>query len=271
MAKVSIQDCYTSPEAFLYVFATDEYIARLGTKAQKIITQKRANQNKILLQSAAGGPSVESLQNALREGFIQIYGQTPADILIRLANGETVCGKNYSDGVYGVGAIYQPNFVQNNSVLVDEKTGQFIVNGTPVTGATIIYGNNCPDNIYGYSWQDEQKNTYSSRYVKTQKKYYAGQYMTADGTKQTPKGTVLSAGETGNIWETVIGYLDKLVQWIISIFGGASNSSMINSSNTLPSQTDGFVEKSEAGLGTWGTVLLALAAVGTLLAGKKKK
>lgn len=268
--KLSLEDVKSKPESFLYVFASDSFCKSLGTKACNIIVGKRANQRKILLQSAENaGVKMEDYTNAIRDGFVETYGMKPAEALVKLAQGEEVAGKNWAEGVYGVGALYNSQFTQDLNVSVSPETGKILVGGTEAAGQNAIIANNCPNNVQGYSYTDPSTGaTYSSRYRKVKKAYYAHLYADKDGNKYLSSGTKASSAD-GSIWENTFTILEKLVNWILSLFGGTSTSTtLISSENTAPSQTDGFTTQ-HAGVSTVGVVLLAALAAGTLL--KKKK
>lgn len=270
--KLSIEDVTSKPEAFLYVFASDDLLKRLGSRSATIIRQKRANQNKVLGQSAKNADrDVKDYHEAIHSGFIDIYGITPAEALVRLAKGETVAGKNWSKGVYGVGSLYNVGFSQNAQITVDAQTGKILVNGVAASEQTPIVGTTkFPNNVQGYSYKDADGNTYISQYRTIKKSYYAGTYADKEGNKQDSSGNGISSADSASIWENVLSIIDLFVNWLVSLFYGTSGANLINKDNTLPSQTDGFVTQ-EAGFGTVGAILLASVAAGALLMGDKKK
>lgn len=274
--NLSISDVQNHPEDFLYIFANDTLINSLGRKAALIIRQKKANQTKIIMLCAQNaGVDVNEYYNALRQGFIDIYGLKPAEILVKLAEGETVAGKNWSEGVYGIGAIsdtFSQQTADGYTVKVNPETGAFIVNGQESAfGAIARKG--CPDGYGGFSYVDRDGNTYFSSYSKIKKQYYAATYTNKDGQKYNAGGSAVPSASSSDLWETILGFLDKLTNWILSLFAkdANTNSNPMTTANTAPSQfVDGFATQ-EAGLGTWGVALLGAFAVGTLLFGEGKK
>lgn len=271
--KLSLEDVRSKPESFLYIFASTEFCRSLGEKAYNIIMRKKLNQQKILTQSANNaGLAFDDYANAIREGFINTYGMTPAEALIKLAKGEEVAGKNWAEGVYGVGALYNMQFTQAPQITVDPKTGKLLVNGTVGSGQTALIASGYPDNVQGYSYTDPATgSTYSSRYRKVKKKYYAHLVTDKDGNRYASNGASATPAD-GSMWENALGFLQKLVDWIISIFGGTAtkNVEKITANNTSPSQYDGFVTQ-EAGMSPILVAGMVALAAGTLLNKKGKK
>lgn len=277
MFNLSIQEVQSHPEDYLYIFASDKFLSKMGTKAAMIIRQKKANQDKIIrLCAKNAGKDYSEYTDAIRQGFLNIYGITPAEVLVKLAEGETVAGKNWKEGVYGVGALKEWRFTQKTasgeSVEVGTANGRFIIGGVDGGGrfTTKIYKNGCPDNIGGYTFVDTDGNTFASAYDKLNKTYYASSYTKEDGTIYTPQGAVKTSAEMGDMWETIQGFLNKFMDWIMSLFNIKKSDTLADPKNTAPSQADGFTTQ-EAGLGTWGMALLASAAVGFLLFGEGLK
>lgn len=271
--KLSIEDVRSKPESFLYIFASTDFCRSLGEKAYNIIMSKKANQLKVLTQSAQNaGLTIDDYANAIREGFINTYGMTPAEALVRLAQGEEVAGKNWAEGVYGVGALYNLQFAQAPEITVDPKTGKILKNGSVASCQTALIASGYPENVSGYSYTDPATgSTYSSRYRKVRKEYYAHLSTDKDGNRYTSSGTSASSAD-GSMWENTLGILQKLVDWIISVFGytATQNVERITAQNTSPSQADGFVTQ-EAGVSPVLVAGMVALAAGTLLNKKGKK
>lgn len=274
--ELTIAQVKKSPAEFLYVFAADVFLNHIDAKSRNIIRGKKANQIKLLQLSAEKyGKAYQEYVDAIYAALQEQYGFTPAEILVKLANGEAVAGKNWSAGVYGVGANMD-GFTQNPSVKVDPITGKILVNGVeaPASKMVSIAANNCPNNILGYVYTAEDGATYSSAYKKINKKYYASQYAKGD-ILQTPSGAASNASDSASIWESICLSLDKFVKWLLDLFGTGKQT--INAANTAPSQSgDGFSsETTEASIGTIAAVGLLAVAAGMYLAapdnGKKKK
>lgn len=264
-----------NPGMFLYIFAPDEFLKAIPRKYANIIIGKAANQNKILLQSAKKyGITREDYTNAIREGFMEIYGKTPIEGLVILAQGGELAGKNWSEGVFGVGALSQ-SFTKMNAT-VNPDTGVTSVNGVTLGVSNVVYSKSssddtaevyqvfCTDNSTGVTYMSQLKNG----------KYYAKSYSDKDGVKYNYNGVKMSSSDAATFWENILLWVQKFVDLIISIFGKDKDAELITASNTLPSQTtDGFVQ--ESGFSEAGMLLLALVAGGALLTGgigsRKKK
>lgn len=266
--ELTIEQAKKAPANFMYVWADEQqFLSHIDKNSAAIIRAKKANQNKVLKLSADKyGSTVSAYTEAIRSAFIEYYGMTPAQALVTLANGGEVAGKNWAQGVYGIGAVKRSNFYQNGNVTVDEKTGHIFYNGNDVTSTSgIVYGRVKKDNAFPISYSAViEGNTYTSQYSKTAKKYYAGSYATADGVKQNADGVTITASDSASVWESVLLSLEQFVQWIVSLFSGSSKTETINAGNTLPSQEDGFVT---SGVSESSGILVAAIAAGMLLLG----
>lgn len=267
--ELTIEQAKKSPANFMYVWADpNRFLSKIDSKSAAIINAKRLNQIKVLKLSAQKyNTTYEAYTNAIHSAFVGYYGLTPAQALVKLANGGEVAGKNWVKGVYGIGATRRSNFYQNGNVKVDEKTGHILYNGKDVTSSDgVVYGK-----VKGkafpisYSAVIDGK-TYTSQYSKAAKKYYAGSYSTADGTKQNANGANIDASDSASVWESVILSLEQFLQWIVSLFSGGGKTETLNAANTLPSQEDGFI--SSSGLSEANTLLIFAVAIGALLFGK---
>lgn len=269
--ELTIEQAKKAPANFMYVWADEaKFLSKLDKKTASIIRAKKANQRKVLSLSAEKyKTTVQAYTDAIRSAFIDYYGTTPAQALVTLANGGEVAGKNWSKGVYGIGAVKRSNFYQNGNVTVDEKTGHIYNNGVDVTSASgVVYGK-VKGKAFPISYSAEIDGyTYTSQYSKTAKKYYAGSYSTADGVKQNADGASITASDSASVWESIILSLNQFMQWIISLFAGKTVET-INDANTLPSQSDGFVSTG-GGMSQANMLLVAAVAVGALLFGGKK-
>ena len=276
--ELTIAQACKNPQNFMYVWADEqEFLSRINPKYAAIIRGKKANQNKLLRLSAEKyNTTYDEYTTAIRQAFIDAYGMTPAAALVALAQGKTVAGKNWAEGVFGIGST-STTFYGNPDLTVNTSNGHILKNGVDVTDTSkTVY-----ENIKGVAtpyqlfYVDTTGASYMSQYNKTLKKYYAQSYTDPNLgiTCSAKSGKQMSASDSATIWETVILSIQTFIDWLISLFGGNSNKDLITSANTLPDQkTDGFVQ--EAGFGEAGLIVLALVAGGTLLATgslKKKK
>lgn len=283
--ELTIKEACTQPQNFMYVWADENaFLKYLKPQWANVIRAKKANQMKLLALSAekylGSLDRVNEYYDAIRQSFIDAYGMTPANALVILAQGGTVAGKNWEEGVFGIGATAQfygtnitvrPNdgyFEQNGKILPgDEDKNVYATVG----GKVVVYQRFYEDPTSGV--------TYMSQLNKTTKKYYAASYSNSSGTYSAKSGNSINASDNADIWGAILSSLDKFLTWIISLFTGADQSKMLNADNTLPSQSaDGFVQTnggSDGGILESGTgLILAAVAAGALImgtGGKKKK
>lgn len=286
MRELTKQEACTAPASFMYIFATDEFLSYIEPKYANIIKGKRANQVKILMLSADKYLKDEKrwteYGEAIRSAFIEMYGMQPIEALSILAQGGSVAGKNWKEGIYGIGATANIDFgktVNGHSVFCNSKDGHIYVGtvnneGNP-SGATDITDESktvyktikrqaIPYQLFS---REMEGMTFMTQYNKTRKQYDAQSYSTSDGEFSARTGAALTGINGGDIWGTIIMYLEKFVEWLISIFVKSEDQKEpITAANTLPSQTgDGFVQT--AGMSTGAKIALALAAGGAILYG----
>lgn len=283
LGKLTIEQAKAHSADFMYVFADEnKFLRYINQKYATVIRGKKANQVKLLMLSAKEyGKTYDEYTNAVREGFIEQWGMTPAKALITLAEGGSVAGKNWAEGVYGIGSLSNTFNIEldGNKVLVDAKTGHLFLAGKDITDESktvykSIGGKSTPYQLFGtIASMGSASPVMMSQYNKTMKKYYAQSY-TDNGTTYNTKGKEITASDNADIWGAITLGFENFLNWLVSLFTGTDlNSTSINADNTLPNQqTDGFVYQS--GLGEAGGILLLLAAGGAALAGglgKKKK
>ena len=285
MAKeLTLQQARENSSSFLYIFASDQYLKYIPAKYATIIKGKRANQRKLLTLSAQayinkdavyGGSEYKQYVNAVSEGFEATYGMTPAEALVKLALGETVAGKNWEQGVYGVGALYPATFYGTN-ISVNPDNGHIIKDGTDYTDESkTVYDNfgkkigTIPSQLFATIGET----TYMSQYYKIGKKYYAKAYSTASGSFSAKNGSKIEKIDAGSVFENIqLGSWDFLdfLKSLFSFFGISFNNDdkeQINETNTLPNQqTDGYVQDSPQPLES--SAILAAVAAGALIIGK---
>lgn len=268
--ELTITQAQKNAANFMYIWADKkEFLQKINKKYANIIEGKKLNQIKLLKLSAEKyGKSYEDYTNAIREAFIATYDVTPYEALVILAQGGSIAGKNWSEGVYGIGAIYVNVFTNNSAITVRESDGHILNNGVDITDESKTVYTTIKKQAVPYQlFATVDDVIYMSQYNKTRKKYHAQSYSTAQGQYSARTGNEINASDTADIWGTILSSLEMVVQWILSIFGGVTtNRETISAENTLPNQQeDGFVQ--EAGFGGATTTLLLLVAGGALLAG----
>lgn len=286
MIELTIEEACKRPECFMYVWAKEDFLKAIDAKYAKIIRGKQANQKKVLMLSAekylGDFSRVKEYYEKIGNAFMDAYGMTPYEALIVLAQGGTVAGKNWQEGVYGVGALGTSTFknvmVDDQPVTVDPTTGHIFVGSKDITDESKTVYKEIKGEAKPYQlFSESGAFVFMSQYYKSAKKYYAQSYTDADGkTCSASTGIGIGTSDGADIWGNVeMGWdwLKKILSWLLSIFGISTEEKSVetlNPSNTLPNQNnDGFVSK--AGMSTVGIVLLCAAAAGTLLMSKGKK
>ena len=280
MAKKTLSDIKKCPIDYLYLWASDEFISKLGSKA-RIIKQKKYNQYQSLWKTVVmnnESASADELQELYQQWTSEIasaikdtYGYTPGEILVRLAMGQEVAGKNFKNGVYGVGNTPTTSFVQNSSVQVNPLTGVVMQNGLPMQNQTAVYGHD--GSVIGYSTQvgGEQ---YQSYFVGGQ--YNALSFSNSDGV-QYANGGAFNASNA-SFWQNANNYMpiiNSVLSWLTSIVNSFfPNRTVLTPENTVPVQTEWVEPEDNTGLWIAG----GFAVVGALLltmknpfGGKRKK
>lgn len=264
---MTIQDAVSAPANFMYLWADDKkFLPYIPAKYAEIIKVKKANQLKVIKNMAKFNESVVSDYVAqIRQAFIDAYDMTPAQALVVLAQGGTVAGKNWSKGVFGIGATRVVTFIGHEDVTVRTEDGHILKNGTDITDAALtVYSTVKKQTVAFQLFGKSDGITYMSQYNKSDKKYYAQSFVNEQGKFDARTGTEIKASDGADLWGNINGLLEKFLNWLISLFGG-SNRELLNEKNTIPNQQqDGFVQ--EAGMGEAGMILLALVAGGALLA-----
>lgn len=242
MDTITLQDALKCPTDFLYIFATDSFLSKLDSKSAAIIRKKRRNQQQLLISITTRdgyNDGVKQIGDAIKEAF----GYSAASILIKLADGEQVAGKNWQKGIYGIGATYREGF-SGSTVTVDRTTGKIYNNGVEVAGQTAIYGKSKGKEYTTYNAVVDGV-SYNSMYVDGN--YYAGDYTNAEGTSFNAAGNKIGLEAFSDIWNTVVSFVPYITQIITFLRGlfpdlfGSSTGTVITPSNTLPSQSDGFI------------------------------
>lgn len=265
MAKTTLADIKKCPIDFLYLWASDAFIAELGSKA-RIVKEKRYYQQQSLYRAVSDNVKAsdsaelmkyyEQWADDIAKEIYNTYNLTPGQILIKLALGEDVAGKNFKSGVFGVGGS-SDSFVQNSQYTVNPVTGQVMYNGMALPGQTAIYDQNGQVSGFSYTGSNGQ----------FQSVYGGGTYsafsFSNDAGVQTADGKALSSDKCG-FWQNANNYMpmvDKILTWLMSVVNNFfPNRTIITPQNTVPSQSE-WVEEDGGNTGLWiagGAVLAGL-------------
>lgn len=270
MAKRTLNSILQCPIDFLYLWASDEFISQLGSKA-KIVRTKKYNQYqtlwKTMVENVSASNRVEyeetykqwlkQIQNAIEA----TYGVSPETILEKLAIGEEVLGKNWKQGIYGIGEV-RSTFAQNSSVTVDATTGMISVSGVVADGQVPIIGNDGA--ITGYSYYDRNANRQYQSGVNAAGQYGAVCYSSPDGVESATGGNFDPT--QGSFWQNANNYMplvNKIIEWIMSLVGSfTGNRVVLTQENTVPEQTEWVEsESNNGGLIAGGLALAGIALI----------
>lgn len=275
--EIPIEQAKLHPASFLYVFATNSFLNEVDAKHREIIRTKGFNQKKLMLLSSGAENETDvkfqTYKLTVATAFQGMYGCSPLEALLRLASGETIAGKNWNEGIYGIGSLLT-NYSDNNGVTVT-KDGHFKKNGTliPDDQTKVEYaGQDGKGIVYKRYYTDPTTDTtYALRYHKASKRYYADSYSLKDGNMYSPAGIHLEGADGSTMWGNVIlNWVNAILSWLAGLFGISTDKEQLTADNTLPSQVDdGFagVEPLISG----STMLMLAAAGGMLLYGDAKK
>lgn len=243
--KPTLSQITASPLDFLYIFASDSFINKLGSKVGKIIYNKKQNQVKLLNTLAVqNGSSYQTYANEVYSATENMFGMTPGQILVALASGKNVAGKNWSAGIYGVGdPLYDKLLTYSTDSSVSVGTNGKIIDastGTVLPGQTPIYAtlSNGDTYLQGYA-ASRNGTTYTSLRDANGGSFYANTIGTAS-SQLYASGKPYNQTQASSIWEAILTYIPyamQIIQWIVSLFTGGQRT-LITASNTLPAQEE---------------------------------
>lgn len=288
MAKndVKCADILEEPIAFLYIFIEDfdkinfPFLEMLDEKHRSIISSKAYNQ-KVMCRNVymdEHNDSTEGLQDFYQEiknKIIDQYGMYPTEILLRLASGENVAGKDWAEGTYGVGETdnkYYKNFKlvtnagQDLSNIIVNDDGTLRFGRATQNPSNIIYGSDGKPVSYQYDFNGLSLTTQLVNGT-----WFAG---TVGGSKKNQQwnadGTKFFSASASSIWQSIstylpyVGLLLSLLSWLFSSFksNSLSANSLFNTSNTFPNQRVdwSYFGDDDEGMTTSDLLLLAAAA-----------
>ena len=287
LRELTIEEAKKSPASFMYVWASDKFLAAIPRRHARVIFMKRAHQKKILMLSAdkylGDQNKVNEYYSAIETAFYNTYGMSPYQALITLAQGGTVAGKNWEKGIYGIGEVKVNTFYGSN-LTVDKNTGDILSGGTVVSdNKKTVYANLSKKNVGAYQkfYTDGNGKTYMSQYDKKTKSYYAYSVSNSDGSiYSAADGKSMTQADSADLWGNIQMLLQKVMDWFLELFAkDEKTKEPMTVENTVPNQTgDGFsyVPGEEPLLGSASALLLLAAGAGLILSGgvlggKKKK
>ena len=268
-----------NPQNYMYIFASERFLEMLDRASAEKIAVKRQYQVQLVTNACGGNNNYDAAKEELRQAMIDLYGMTPAQALVNLAQGKEVAGKNWAQGIYGVGAIggKQNTFTGTvgTTVAVDAETGAIMMDGAVVSSdANRIIGSNKKNGYTeGYSYTDSNGNTYTSYYDKITKKYYCNTRSTADGKVYRADGKEGSQADMSSIWSGVISELTDMLKNVIEkLFNLGTDQTVLPSvGEVAPSQSDGFTTTGGSTDSKIVPILIGGAAAAAIFAPQIKK
>lgn len=261
------------PVNFLYVYSNPQFEALvkkyISSSAATTIARKRQNGITILKSAYSGTSNLQKAYTDISNAIVNQYGITPQVMLQKLLNGETVAGKNWQEGVFGIGETNVTAYKENPNVLVDTDTGMLIDSGADtddafLTGGTPIYknkgvGKNKTTYISGYSYEIDGK-VYTTKLAKDGK-YYAYSYGNSEGM-YSALGKQMESSDFSSVWEnieTAVPFLQKFIEWLASVF----NINIVRQQDVTPSQSEFVTNDSKIEMSS--VAILGAVALGSYL------
>lgn len=286
MAKtdVTVDDILKNSIAYLYIFrnftipgTTETYLQWLGPKTAYIIDGKGKNQEQLVKNVANDSDLTEAaLYEKIRAKIEEEYGMGPYEILMRLALGETIAGKNFVQGTYGIGALAPMTTLEKQTIIpssitsantFNPSTGQFYNSSNGAVIGNPILGKK-PDNSYGIIGFTSVFEDYTVTSSLNNNGLYSITSVGSSKEQQNADGTAFNNSKSSNIWATMgtylpfIGMIMQLLSWMFSGFKSINSSwgtsGLLGGYTTYPCQKD-YLDTDE-GMTTSDLLLLAAAA-----------
>lgn len=289
---VTLQNILDQPIAYLYVFRdfyideakTVKFLNTLGNK-KSIINGKGNNQEALIrntvVSERGNDDTYQEFLGELRNKIKEEYGMSPELILCKLANGETVAGKNWEKGVYGVGNLTNITNLSQQTTIPSSTynlynynvaTGKFTnKNGNSVLANPIL--GTKQNGSYGITgWTSVLGNNYTVTSNISPTGSYNITSVGSDSSQQNANGTLFKNADSSNLWASLgtylpyVGMILSIISGLVALFKGTSswswgNTGLLGSYNTYPCQKDwaDFGDDDE-GMTTSDLLLLAAAA-----------
>lgn len=242
---MSTNDVLKCPQEFLYIFASEQFLATLPAKVAKIIRAKKENQYYLLRNVVCGGDNnkMSQLSAQMSSKLKEAFGYSPLMILQKLKDGEEVAGKDWVSGVYGVGALRNGFAKGSPNLVVDPKTGTLYdtIAGeyASYVGYNTLYGKD--GRVSGYTITMDDGSTYQTVREKDGK-FYAGTYVDPSGQSYTASGNLMGLAGFRSVWSSIQGYLQlfsEIITFLKEMFPALFNrGTFLTARNTAPSNED---------------------------------
>ena len=265
-AQKALNQFLETPADFIYLFATNSFISKLSGVYQTTVYRKMRLQYKYInvLALDAGG-TFESWREKFREAIVEQYGRDPYEILTLLASGKDVAGKNWKEGVYGIGANKYDGFKGTN-ITVDSSTGDLLQGGTVIPGQTNVYTSSGKlvgktATVDGVQYQSDLSGD----------KFYAGTYGTGEGAFNAD-GTKFNPANAQSIFQNIFSFMeffDKLITWIFSISDTIKDKFKLMTAKTVAASQDDWIKTSKSSADSLLFFIAGAGIIALIFGGKK--
>lgn len=135
---------------FLYIFIPDNAVSYFAENGGAVILKKRQNQIAYVTQAAQMSKySYDDLKSAIADEIKTVYGKTPGEVLLDVANGQNVYStkrvrSNNIAGIHGIGTINSEGYPvgknkDNYATVLDTVNGNPIGRFDLSTGEQVSY------------------------------------------------------------------------------------------------------------------------------------
>ena len=267
-----------SPIDFVYIFAKDVYISTIAEAFSQshaaTIEEKRSNAKRAINGWASDQHiSYEEAKGKISDMIKSQYGYSPEDVLVKLAKGEMVAGKDFTTGVFGVGDL--TTFAQNNNISVNPTNGTMTFTGVDTSAKGLALANRTI-NAQGKTVEMNYTlggQVYTSYYNPSTGKFVAGTYGDKNGM-QFANGSTYDPSKAASVWQninTALPIVQSCVEWLANLTADLFGKfKPITPENTCPAQTD-FYTKTGDGVTVAGFGIVGALLIGGLILGKKGK
>ncbi len=272
----------------IYAWISENNLKYIASKYRKIITSKRANQLQFMqnISRQADCEMVEVTQY-VAQCIQDAYGMTPADVVYKLACGQTVNGKNWSKGVYGIGSTKKGTveFSNNSGYSVDPKTGDIYKGSIKKTAkkscniyqASYTYN---PDGtqssmgevyVEGKTYYDKKTNTTYSSIFNDATGQYEVRAITTGENRIASDGNAVDVN-SATIWQNVGDWVTVISEWLQKLLAFFNINTLQEEDIQINQVDDGFEpEVSSGGISKASIGIIGGVALLALLAKDKKK
>lgn len=265
-AQKALNQFLKNPADFIYLFATDSFVSKLSGVYHTTVYRKMRLQYKYInvLAIDAGG-TFEEWREKFRQAIVEQYGKDPYEILVLLASGKDVAGKNWKEGVYGVGVVRYDGFKGTN-ITVDASTGDLLQGGTVIPGQTNVYTSSGKlvgrtATVDGVQYQSDLSGG----------KFYAGTYGTSEGAFNAD-GSSFSPANAQSIFQNMFSFMEffeRLLSWIFSISQQIKDNFKLMTASTVAARQSDWIKTTKSSADSLLYFIAGAGIIALIFGGKK--